>query len=201
LPSSLLERRPDIRQAEQNLIAANAQIGAARAAYFPSISLTGLTGVASSGLSSLFTDAARFWQVGAAVNLPIFTAGRIGAQVQVAEAQQQQALFAYQKAVQSAFSDVNNALIDQDRSLVQQAAQGRQVDALRQYAETAVLRYDNGYTSYMDVLDAERNLFSSQLQYATTLQTRLQAMINLYKAMGGGWVAEAEKLSTPPEKK
>ncbi len=198
LPSSLLERRPDIRQAEQSLIAANAQIGAAKATYFPSITLTGLSGVASSGLSTLFSTASRFWQVGAALNLPIFTAGKISSQVQVAEAQQQQALFAYQKAIQSAFRDVNDALIDQDRTRVQQAAQGRQVDALRQYAETAVLRYDNGYTSYMEVLDAERNLFSAQLQYATTQQGRLQAMVNLYKAMGGGWVAEAEKLSTAP---
>ena len=198
LPSSLLERRPDLRQAEQSLIAANAQIGAAKAAYFPSLSLTGLTGVASSGLSSLFSASSRFWQVGAAVNLPIFTAGKISSQVQVAEAQQQQALFAYRKAVQSAFVDVNNALIDQDRTQVQQAALGRQVDALRQYAETAVLRYDNGYTSYMDVLDAERSLFSAQLQYVTAQQTRLQAMVNLYKAMGGGWVSEAERLTEKP---
>ncbi|MFZ4535490.1 efflux transporter outer membrane subunit [Propionivibrio sp.] len=198
LPSSLLERRPDIRQAEQQLIAANALIGAAKASYFPSISLTGLFGVASGSLSNLFNASSRIWQYAGAVNLPIFTGGSLAGQLLVAEAQQQQALFSYQKTIQNAFGEVNDSLIDQDRTRVQLAAQGRQVEALVQYAETARLRYDNGYTSFLEVLDAERSLFNAQLQYTQTQQTQLQAMVNLYKAMGGGWVAEAEKMSAPP---
>lgn len=194
LPSSLLERRPDIREAEQQLIAANAQIGAAKAAYFPTISLTGIAGVASGGLSNLFSGASRVWQYGAAVNLPIFTAGGLAGQLQVAEAQQQQALFAYQKAIQNAFREVNDALVDQEKTRVQLEAQRKQVASLREYADTARLRYDNGYTSYIEVLDAQRSLFNAELSFTQTQQAQLQAMINLYKAMGGGWVAEAEKL-------
>ena len=191
LPSSLLERRPDIRQSEQNLIAANAQIGAARAAYFPSISLTGFAGVASTSLSNLFESSSKIWQYGATLGLPIFTAGRIAGQVQVAEAQQQQALFVYQKTIQNAFREVNDSLVDQDRTRLQLNTQRQQVESLRQYADTARLRYDNGYTSYIEVLDAERSLFSAQLQYTKTQQGLLQSMVNLYKAVGGGWsVAE-----------
>lgn len=196
LPSSLLERRPDLREAEQNLIAANAQIGAAKAAYYPSISLTGLFGVASTSFTDLFSGPSKIWQYAGSLNLPIFTGGLLAGQVQVAEAQQQQALFSYQKAIQNAFREVNDALVDQDRTRAQLAAQRLQVDSLRQYADTARLRYDNGYTSYIEVLDAERSLFNAQLQYTQTQQTQLQAAINLYKAMGGGWVAEAEKLGT-----
>ncbi|MBS1227922.1 MAG: efflux system outer rane lipoprotein NodT family [Proteobacteria bacterium] len=198
LPSSLLERRPDLRQAEQTLIAANAQIGAAKAAYYPSISLTGMFGVASTSLSNLFTSSSQIWQYGGSLGLPIFNAGLLAGQVQVAEAQQQQALFSYQKAIQNAFREVNDSLIDQDRTRAQLETQRQQVASLQQYADTARLRYDNGYTSYLEVLDAERSLFQAQLQYTQTQQARLQAMINLYKAMGGGWVAEAAKLSAPP---
>ena len=200
LPSSLLERRPDLRAAEQNLIAANAQIGAAKAAYFPTISLTGMLGVASGGLSNLFNSASKIWQYGGALNLPIFTAGSLAGQVQVAEAQQQQALFTYQSTIQGAFRDVNDALIDQEKTRVQLAAQRQQVESLQLYAELAHLRYDNGYTSYLEVVDAERSLFNVQLSYTKTQQVLLQAAINLYKAMGGGWTAEAAKLSEPPVK-
>ena len=191
LPSSLLERRPDLRQAEQQLIAANAQIGAAKAAYYPSISLTGLLGVASGSLSDLFSGSSKVWQYGAALGQPIFTGGLLAGQVQVAEAQQQQALFSYQKTIQDAFRGVDDALIDQDRTRVQLATQRLQVASLQQYAETARLRYDNGYTSFIEVLDAERSLFNAQLQFTQTQQTQLQAAINLYKAMGGGWIAKS----------
>lgn len=197
LPSSLLERRPDIREAEQKLIAANAQIGAAKAAYYPSISLTGALGVASGSLSDLFGGASKVWQYGGSLGLPIFTAGLLAGQVQVAESLQQQALFAYQKAIQDAFRSVDDALIDQEKTRVQLAAQGRQVASLQQYSETARLRYDNGYTSFLEVLDAERSLFNAQLSYTQTQQTLLQASINLYKAMGGGWMAERDKPGTP----
>ena len=196
LPSDLLERRPDLQQAEQNLIAANALIGAAKAAYFPTISLTGLFGVSSDNLSSLFDAQSKIWRYAAPISLPIFTGGALAGQVQVAEAQQQQALFAYQKAIQQAFAEVNDALVDQDRTRAQLQSQKRQVDALVQYAATARLRYENGYTSYIEVVDAESRLFNAQLQYTQTQQTQFQAMINLYKAMGGGWVLEADKLAT-----
>ena len=201
LPSELIERRPDLRRAEQNLIAANALIGAAKAAYFPSISLTGLFGFASGNLSNLFNSQNRFWQYSAPISMPIFTAGAIAGQVQAAEATQQQALFSYQKAIQEAFREVNDALVNQYQTGVQLLAQKRQVQALEQYSETARLRYDNGYTSFIEVLDAERSLFNVQLQYTQTQQTQLQAMVNLYKAMGGGWVAEADKMSVQPEAK
>ena len=195
LPSDLLERRPDIRRAEQNLIAANAQIGAAKAAYFPAISLTGFFGYSSTSLSNLFNSQNKVWSYGSPISMPIFTAGAIAGQVQAAEASQQQALFAYQNAIQEAFREVNDSLISQDRTREQLKVQKRQVEALQQYSATARLRYDNGYTSYIEVLDAERSLFNVQLQYTQTQQVEFQAMINLYLAMGGGWVNEAEKVT------
>ncbi|WP_291995381.1 efflux transporter outer membrane subunit [Candidatus Accumulibacter sp. ACC003] len=195
LPSELLERRPDIRRSEQNLIAANALIGAAKAAYFPTISLTGLFGYASTSLSNLFQGQNKVWSYGVPISMPIFTAGAIAGQVQSAEAVQQQALFAYQKAIQQGFREVNDALVDQDRTRAQLRAQQQQVEALEQYSATARLRYDNGYSSYIEVIDAERSLFNAQLQYTQTQQVQFQAMINLYLAMGGGWVSEADKLT------
>ena len=195
LPSDILERRPDILQAEQNLIAANALIGAAKAAYYPTISLTGLFGFSSTSLSNLFDSQSKVWQYAAPITMPIFTAGAIAGQVQAAEAGQQQALFAYQKAIQQAFREVDDALVDQDRTREQLQVQTRQVAALQEYAGTARLRYENGYTSFIEVLDAERSLFNVQLQFAQTQQVQFQAMINVYKALGGGWVVEAEKLA------
>jgi multidrug efflux system outer membrane protein len=197
LPSSLLERRPDIREAEQRLIAANAQIGVAKAAYFPSISLTGALGVASGNLSELFSGASRIWQYGASLSAPVFTAGQLAGQVQVAEAQQKQALYAYQKAIQEAFRSVNDALADQDRTRAQLAAQRQQIDSLKTYSDMARLRYDNGYTSFLEVVDAERSLFNAQLTFTQSQQTLLQAMVNLYKAMGGGWGADGGKTGAP----
>jgi multidrug efflux system outer membrane protein len=198
LPSELLERRPDIRQAEQQLVAANARIGVAKAAFYPSISLTGLLGTASASLSSLFSGAARTWTYAAALNQPIFTGGTLAGQLLVSEAQQKQALYGYQQAIQTAFGEVDDALVDQTKTRDQLAAQLRQVDALGRYAQLARLRYDNGYTSYIEVLDAERSLFQSQIQVAQAQAQLHFALINLYKALGGGWVSEAEKLAPPP---
>ena len=189
LPSALLDRRPDLRQAEQGLISANAQIGVVRAQYFPSISLTGLFGWESTSLSQLFTGPARIWSWTAPVLQPVFTGGGIGAGVKIAEAVREEALLNYQRAIQNAFRDVEDALIDQRRSREQLAAQARQVAALRLYASTARLRYENGYTSFLEVLDAERSLFDAELAYTQTMGGLLQALINLYKAMGGGWVS------------
>jgi multidrug efflux system outer membrane protein len=193
IPSGLLERRPDILQAEQNLIAANARIGVAKAAYYPSISLTGFFGYASTDLSNLFTGSAKVWSYQAPVSAPIFTAGKIAGDVQAAEAVQRQALAGYRQTIQSAFRDVDDALADQARTREQLAAQASQVQALAKYFELARLRFDNGYTSYLEVLDAERSLFNAQLSYTQNQGVLLQALINLYKAMGGGWVTLAEQ--------
>ncbi|EUC19564.1 RND efflux system, outer membrane lipoprotein, NodT family, partial [Burkholderia sp. BT03] len=168
LPSDLLQRRPDLRQAEQNLIAANALIGAARALYFPTISLTGMFGTASGQFSKLFTGPARIWSYAGSLTVPIFTAGSISGQVSQAEAQQQQALFQYQQSIQVAFQEVDDALIALQKSREQLVVQGRQVDALRTYSRLARLRYEGGYTSYIEVLDAERSLFNAQLSYTQT---------------------------------
>ncbi len=198
LPSGLLARRPDILAAEQNLVAANANIGVAKAAYYPAISLTGFFGVASTDLSDLFTGPAKVWGYSVPVSAPLFTAGKIAGNVQAAEAIQRQTLAEYRKAVQEAFREVDDALADQARTREQLAAQASQVQALLRYVALAQLRFDNGYTSYLEVLDAQRSLFSAQLAYAQNQGALLQAMISLYKAMGGGWVTEADKLSAGP---
>ena len=197
LPSDLLERRPDIRQAEQTLIAANAQIGVAKAAYFPTISLTGALGLASGDLSNLFKDSSSVWQYSAPVSLPIFTAGKIAGSVREAEARQQQALIGYQQAIQNAFREVNDALADQAFTSKQMATQKSQIESLQQYADIARLRYDNGYSDYLAVLDADRNLFNAQLSYTQTRGTLYLSLVNLYKAMGGGWIQKAEQLTAP----
>jgi multidrug efflux system outer membrane protein len=198
LPSDLLIRRPDIRQAEQALIAANARIGVAKAQYFPSISLTGFFGSASTELSDLFTGPAGAWSYAGTLAGPIFTAGKIKGTVKAAKAVQQEALFGYEQAVQNGFREFEDALIDQDRTRVQLDAQAKQVEALATYARLARLRYENGYTSYIEVLDAERSLFNGQLSYTQTQDTLLRALVTLYKAMGGGWVVEADKRSVLP---
>ena len=197
LPSDLLERRPDIRQAEQTLIAANAQIGVAKAAYFPAISLTGALGLASGDLSDLFKNSSSVWQYGAPVSLPIFTAGKIAGSVREAEAQQQQALLGYKQAIQNAFREVNDALADQAYTSKQLVTQKRQVDSLQQYADIARLRYDNGYSDYLTVLDADRNLFNAQLSYTQTRGSLYLSLVSLYKSMGGGWIQKAEQLTAP----
>ena len=200
LPSNLLESRPDIRQAEQDLISANAQIGVARALYFPSISLTGLFGWESTNLSGLFSGPARSWSWAVPITQPIFTAGAIAGQVRTVEAFREEALLRYQKTIQNAFRDVEDALVDQKRTRQQLGAQARQLEALRTYARTARLRYDNGYTSYIEVLNAEQSLFSAELNYVQTQGALFQALINLYKAMGGGWVVAAEQMTAPAVK-
>jgi multidrug efflux system outer membrane protein len=195
LPSSLLERRPDLRQAEQELIAANALIGAARAQYFPTISLTGLLGYISKDFSNLFNGSTRVWSYGVSASMPIFTGGGIAGQVQQAEAQQREALFRYQKAIQTAFQEVSDALLNHAKSREQMVFQGREVATLRNYVELARLRYDEGYTSYIEVLDAERSLFEAEVAYAQVYSQVYVSLVNLYKAMGGGWVLEAERMA------
>jgi multidrug efflux system outer membrane protein len=200
MPSDLLQRRPDIRQAEQTLIAANAQIGVAKAAYFPTISLTGAYGYASGDLSNLFKGPSKVWQYSAPITMPIFTAGKIAGSVREAEAIQQQALISYQQTIQNAFREVDDALTDRAQTAKQLAAQKNQVDSLRQYAGIARMRYDNGYTDFLTVLDAERSLFNAELAYAQTQGSLYLALINLYKAMGGGWIEGAEQMAQPKVK-
>ncbi len=195
LPSQLLERRPDIRLAEQSLIAANARIGVAKAAYFPTISLTGAYGLESSDLSNLFAGPSRMWNFAASIVGPIFNAGAIAGTVKTAESIQKENLFRYQQVIQEAFREVEDALIDQRKSREQLEAQRQQVEALQRYAGLARVRYENGYTSYLEVLDAERSLFTAQLLLTETQGNLFRALVNLYKAMGGGWVVEASNLT------
>ncbi len=200
LPSQLLERRPDLAQAELNLVAANAQIGAAQALYFPTISLTGAMGTAGSDLSNLFTGPARIWSYAGSFTGPIFTAGAIAGQVKQAEAAHKAALLSYRSAIQSAFGDVENALSSHAQLLDQLKAQGRLVTALRKYAFLARKLYDGGYTSYLTVLYAEEQLFPAELAYAQLQGSTLASLVNIYQAMGGGWVCRADKLTeVPPE--
>ena len=194
LPSDLLANRPDIRKAEQDLIATNARIGVAKSLYFPAISLTGSFGRTSTELSELFSGPAKVWSFAAPLASPIFTGGAIQGQVKSAEAVQQQALLRYQQSIQTAFREVEDALIEQKRSREQLEIQAQQVESLRNYARIARLRFDNGYTSYIEVLDAERSLFNAEFSHAQTKGVLFQALVNLYKAIGGGWVVEADPI-------
>lgn len=201
IPSQLLERRPDVAQAEQNLIAANAQIGAAKALYFPTISLTGSYGQASEDLSNLFKGPARQWGYSGSITGPIFTGGAISGQVRQAEAASKAALHAYELSIQNAFADVENALIARTKIAEQLQAQGKLVNAAKEYTRLARLQYRGGHVPYSTVLQAEEQLFPAELNYAQYNVSLYTSLINIYKVMGGGWVAEAEKLSARPDKK
>jgi len=198
VPSDLLARRPDVRQAEQNLIAANANIGAARALYYPTISLTGLFGYASSDLDNLFSGPSRQWSYGGSIIGPIFTFGLIEGLVAASEAQQRQLLVEYERTIQNAFREVDDALIDNRKSRERLGAQGRQVGALRDYARLSRMRFEGGATSYLEVLDAERSLFNTELQYTQTQGEVFNALVNIYKSMGGGWINEADQKAPQP---
>jgi multidrug efflux system outer membrane protein len=187
LPSSLLERRPDICAAEQNLIAANAEIGAAKAQYFPQITLNGLLGAQSRALSDLFTGPARSWNFAPAATLPIFNAGRLRANVRLAEAFQQETLIGYQKAIQTSFREVADSLVAYRKTVEQRAQQELLVTALRETERLSTLRYRGGLDSYLQVLDASRNLFQGQLALAQLQRDELISVVQLYRSLGGGW--------------
>ena len=184
LPSELLTRRPDLLQAEDTLIAANAQIGAARALYFPTISLTGAAGSGSAALNNLFTGPARVWSYAGQIAGPIFTFGAVSGQVAQAEGAQQSALYSYRAAIQNAFADVENALVASQKLQQQLAAQERLVAALKDYARLATLQYNGGYTSYTTVLQAEQSLFPAELTLASLRASVFSSSVNIYKAMG-----------------
>jgi multidrug efflux system outer membrane protein len=191
VPSTLLQQRPDIAQAEQQLIAANARIGAARAQYYPSISLTSALGFASAQLSTLLSGPAHTWSVGAGLVGPIFNAGLIDGQVAQTEALQRAAVLNYQNVIQSAFADVDNALVSQQTYGEQLKAEQRRIDALSQTLRLSNLRYQGGVTDYLAVLNAQQQLFPAELGYAQDLGQRYAALVNVYKAMGGAWVDAA----------
>ncbi|WP_295458770.1 efflux transporter outer membrane subunit [uncultured Thiodictyon sp.] len=199
VPSDLLERRPDVLQAEQQLIAANAQIGAARALYFPTISLTGALGTNSSQLSGLFTGPARTWSYAGAFAGPLFTAGSISGQVAQTEAQQRAALGNYQQVIQGAFADVSNALVAREKLNEEVLALQRLVKALGDYSRLAKLQYAGGYAPYSTVLQADQQLFPAELNLAATRASALSAVVSIYQAMGGGWVDEAAQAAPAPQ--
>ena len=193
VPSQVLERRPDIRQAEQKLIAANAQIGAAKALYFPTISLTGALGIASLDLAQLFSGPSGAWSYAGSIAGPIFNAGAIKAQVRQTEAAQKAAELGYLAAIQSAFADVENTLVARAKLVEQLAAETRLVAASKEYARLARLQFDGGVAPYITVLQAEQQLFPAELNEVQLRASLFIATVNIYKAMGGGWVAAAEQ--------
>ena len=187
LPSSLLERRPDVRQAESNLVAANAQIGVARAAYFPQISLTGSAGYESPALTNLFTGPAGLWSLAGSVTQPIFEGGRLKSNVRLAEAQHEQMLLTYEQAIQGAFRDVSNGLIAyrKDREFTTQ--QEHLLDSAQDAARLSEVRFKAGTTDYLEVLTNETNSFSAALGLAQAQANELISLVQLYQALGGGW--------------
>ena len=198
VPSELLERRPDLMQAEQQLIAANAQIGAAKAQYFPTISLTGALGTASTDLSNLFKGPARTWNFAGTIVGPIFTGGLIAGQVAQAQGAEKAALLSYELAIQNAFADVDNALVTRETLAEQVVEQEKLVKALRGYSRLAQALFDGSRTPYSTVLQAEEQLFPAELDWAAARAQLCVSMVGIYKAMGGGWVTAADKLTTPP---
>jgi multidrug efflux system outer membrane protein len=187
LPSSLLERRPDIRAAEQALIAANANIGVAKAAYFPQLSVSGLLGGQSTQLASLFSGPHSAWSFIPQLSQPIFTAGRLKSNVKLAEAEHESALIQYQKAIQTAFAEVSNALIAHQRTRESRVEQETLVTALQDRTRLAYVRYQGGVDTQLNALDADRDLFQAELSLTQIRLNELLSVVQLYKALGGGW--------------
>ena len=190
LPSTLVERRPDIREAEQVLVAANAEIGVAKAQFFPQISLTGSGGGAfgrSSAFSGLMNSQLGIWSYGAQVSQPIFTGGALRGNLRAAESQHQQALIAYRQAIQHAFGDVSDALIGYQKFHEVRLRQEDTVADLQESVRLSNMRYKGGTTTYLEVLDGQRSLFSAELTLAQARGTEYQSLVQLYRALGGGW--------------
>ena len=192
LPSALLERRPDIRQAEENLVATNAQIGIARAALFPTITLTGQAGGQSAELGDLLTSGAKIWTLGFGLALPLFDAGRRSARVDQAYARREQAVAGYQRAVETGFREVADALVNVQESGASEAELKARLDAARAALELSTLRYEKGYSPYLEVLDAQRNANDAELAFVRNRQARLAFSVDLMKALGGGWNSGAQ---------
>ena len=187
LPSSLLERRPDIRQAEQQLIAFNARIGVAKAAYFPQVSLTAVSGYQSSALTGLFSGPAGLWNFGGSLTQPLFTAGRIRSGVKFAEAQREEALLVYQQTIQQAFRDVSDALVAYRKNQEFRMQQELLTQSAQDAARLSDMRYRGGVSSYLEVLTNDTNYFSAELGLAQAQRNELLTLVQLYRALGGGW--------------
>jgi multidrug efflux system outer membrane protein len=195
LPSDLLLRRPDLYQAEQQLVAANARIGVARANFFPRISLFGLVGTEAASLSDLFTGPAGIWTIGGSLAQPIFQGGRLRAENEAAEARQRQVVAQYQKTIQNAFREVRDALTAQTRTREVYEAEGARIVALREALKLAVARYEAGLESQLAAIDAERLLLLAELNRAEALRQQRAATADLFRALGGGWTMPE---ATPP---
>jgi len=187
LPSSLLERRPDIRQAEEQLISANAQIGVARAAYFPQISLTATAGYQSSALTGLFSGPAGLWNFGGALTQPIFTAGKLRSNVRLTEARQQEFLLGYEQTIQGAFRDVSDSLVAYRKTQAFRGQQELLVASAEDAARLSHMRYSGGVASYLEVLTNETNYFSAELGLVQAQLNERLTLVQLYKSLGGGW--------------
>jgi outer membrane protein, multidrug efflux system len=192
LPSDLLNRRPDIREAEEGLRATQARVAVAQAAWFPRIGLTGSYGGESLAFGDLFAGPARAWTFAGSLTMPLFNSGLTAAQVDLATANEQAAVANYRAVVIRSFADVRNAIVAKQQALYRASAREQTVSALRRQVRLANLRYDNGYSAYLEVLDAERALFSAELALADARRLHLSAAVDLYRALGGGW--------TPPER-
>lgn len=199
LPSSLLERRPDIRNAEQVLISANANIGAVKAQFYPTISLSGTLGLATQDLKNIVEPTSQLWNIGANLFAPLFNAGRISSQVEVAEAVKKQALITYVNTVRSAFRDVENSLLEYKGTKEQLEYVGNRVDALSIYTDLSILNFNEGVSSYLEVLDAERSLFDTQINYYNVKSNLLKSIVGIYSSLAGGWVTNASMQSVQPE--
>jgi multidrug efflux system outer membrane protein len=199
LPSALLERRPDVVEAEEVLVAANAKVGAAKANFFPQLSLTGLFGFASLELQDVATSEGLIWSVGGGLLQPIFQGGRIRKNYEASLARREQAVALYLKAALNAFREVSDALVAVQRVREAREASERQVAYLREAAELARLRYEGGVSSYLEVLDADRQLFSAENTLARTQGFQLNSYVNLYRSLGGGWNADVLEAQAEPQ--
>jgi multidrug efflux system outer membrane protein len=195
LPSALLERRPDVRQAEQQLISANAQIGVARAAMLPNISLTGSYGGESQALSTLLSSGSTIWSLGFGITLPVFDWGRLAARADASEARARQSLAGYQKAVETAFREVADGLTNLEQTTATEDDLQARATAARNVLRLARARYEAGYSAYLEVLDAQRTANEAELAVVRNRQNRLSASVDLMKALGGGWSAATSPAS------
>ena len=201
LPSTLLEQRPDIVQAEQNLMTTNANIGVAKSLYYPTITLTGLLGSASTAFGNFLTGPASTWSVFAGIMGPVFTFGAIEGQVKSAEASQREAIAFYRATILNAFRETNDALIGAVKKREEAEAKAKRVAALQDYARLSRLKYDNGYADYIEVLFSENELFDAELNAVRAKADRYTELVNVYKATGGGWVGEAGQFTPKPRLK
>ena len=193
LPSTLLERRPDIRAAEETLISANAQIGVARAALFPTISLTAALGAQSAELSTLLSSGAGIWSIGVGVVAPIFDAGRRSARVDQAEARREQQVANYQRSIETGFREVADALVNVEQTSGAEAELTARLEAARNALELSRIRYESGYSPYLEVLDAQRTANDAELAFVRNRQARLAFSVDLMKALGGGWTPQSAR--------